>query len=261
VPRDFFTGRHAGLLVPLFSIPSRESWGIGEIPDIVRIACWMDEAGLSFLQLLPLNEMAEGQNSPYSALSAMAIDPLFIAASQVPDLDALGGERTLTDEEQSALRAAREAPAIRYPAVRAIKNRVFRVAFDRFMIDEWGPQSPRAARLTEYIQRERWWLDDYTLFRAIHAREDRRHWRDGEPGLRDRDPHALERAREELAASQAKAARVDRARTQEDERERLAWQVGELRREVAALRGSRSWRVTAPLRRLYEWAGAARKRT
>src|SRR3954469_18642761 len=124
MPRDFFTGRHAGLLVPLFSIPSRDSWGIGEIPDIVRIGCWMREAGLSFLQLLPLNEMAEGQNSPYSALSAMAIDPLFIAPSQVPDLDALGGEDMLTDEERSTLRTARDAPAIQYPAVRTIKNRV-----------------------------------------------------------------------------------------------------------------------------------------
>jgi 4-alpha-glucanotransferase len=200
MPPDFFTGRHAGLLVPLFSIPSRASWGIGEIPDIVRIGCWMREAGFSFLQLLPLNEMAEGQNSPYSALSAMAIDPLFIAPSLMPDVEALGGERALDDEEHAALRAARASSSIRYPAVRAIKNRVFRAAFDRFMADEWSAESHRAARLTEYIQRERWWLDDYTLFRAIHAREDRRHWREWQPGLRDREPRALERASEALAA-------------------------------------------------------------
>src|SRR3954447_2078358 len=123
--RDFFSGRHAGLLVPLFSIPSRESWGIGEIPDIIRIGCWMREAGFSFLQLLPLNEMAEGQNSPYSALSAIAIDPLFIAPSRVADIEALGGVSALTEEEQSTLRTARASPAIQYPAVRAIKNRVF----------------------------------------------------------------------------------------------------------------------------------------
>jgi 4-alpha-glucanotransferase len=198
--RDFFAGRHAGLLVPLFSIPSRDSWGVGEIPDIIPIGCWMREAGFSFLQLLPLNEMAEGQNSPYSALSAMAIDPLFIAPSRVPDIEALGGERALSDEERSRLHAARSAPAIQYPDVRAVKNRIFRAAFDRFMTDEWSVHSHRAARLTEYIQRERWWLDDYTLFRAIHARERGRYWREWEPGLRDREPHALERAAEALAA-------------------------------------------------------------
>src|SRR5919197_5195220 len=113
MPRDFFTGRHAGLLVPLFSIPSRESWGIGEIPDIVRMGCWMREAGFSFLQLLPLNEMAEGQYSPYSALSAMAIDPLFIAPPLVPDIEALGGEAALTGDERAALRDARNAMVIR----------------------------------------------------------------------------------------------------------------------------------------------------
>ncbi len=198
MPRDFFTGRHAGLLVPLFSIPSRESWGIGEIPDIVRLGCWMREAGLSFLQMLPLNEMAEGQNSPYSALSAMAVDPLYIAPSLVEDVDALGGENLLSGEERAALRAAREAAVIQYPAVRAIKSRVFRAAFDRFISDEWNAHSHRASRLAEYIQRERWWLDDYTLFRAIHAREDRRHWREWEPGLRDREPEALDRARAAL---------------------------------------------------------------
>jgi 4-alpha-glucanotransferase len=199
MPHDFFHGRHAGLLVPLFSIPSRESWGIGEIPDIIRIGRWMREAGFCFLQLLPLNEMAEGQNSPYSALSAMAFDPLFIAPSRVPDVEALGGEAALTTDERASLHAARNAADIQYPAVRAIKNRIFRTAFDRFMSDEWRTHSHRAARLTEFIQRERWWLDDYTLFRAIHACEDGRHWRDWDPGVRDRHPQALAQAREELA--------------------------------------------------------------
>ncbi len=200
MPHDFFHGRHAGLLVPLFSIPSRASWGIGEIPDIIRVSCWMRQAGFSFLQLLPLNEMAEGQNSPYSALSAMAIDPLFIAPSRVPDVEALGDEAALTDDERASLEMARTSDVIQYQAVRAIKNRVFRTAFERFMTDEWSPHSHRAARLTEFIQRERWWLDDYTLFRAIHAREDRRHWREWEPGVRDREPQALARAREALRA-------------------------------------------------------------
>src|SRR3954469_5628482 len=107
MPHDFFDGRHAGVLVPLFSIPSRQSWGIGEIPDLVPFGRWMTHAGLDFVQLLPLNEMAEGQNSPYSALSAMAIDPVFIAPAQVPEVEALGGELMLHSDEQDLLRAAR----------------------------------------------------------------------------------------------------------------------------------------------------------
>ena len=58
-------GRHAGLLVPLFSMPSTSSWGVGEIADIPAMATWLRECGLDLLQLLPLNEMAAGQNSPY----------------------------------------------------------------------------------------------------------------------------------------------------------------------------------------------------
>ena len=89
--RDFHAGRHAGVLVPLFSIPSRSSWGVGEIADLARFAGWLRQAGLDFVQLLPVNEMQEGQNSPYSALSAMAIDPIFIALGDVPEFEDAGG--------------------------------------------------------------------------------------------------------------------------------------------------------------------------
>ena len=199
MPRDFFEGRHAGLLVPLFSIPSRESWGIGEIADLPKLGEWMTGAGFSFVQLLPINEMADGQNSPYSAMSAMAIDPIFIAPAAVPDLQALGGEALLTEDERATLARARESASVDYGAVRAIKIRGLRAAFDHFRVTEWNANSRRAHRLKLFLDRSRWWLDDYTLFRALHAREEGRYWREWPEPLRDRVPAALMRARQELA--------------------------------------------------------------
>lgn len=71
---------------------------------------------------------------------------------------------------------------------------------------------------------------------------------------------ALRRAREELAAVERKAARVRAEVLRQEERDRLAWEAGELRREVAALRTSWSWRITAPLRRIYDWLPRGRAR-
>ena len=67
--------RRAGLLVPLFSCPSEASWGIGEIGDVAPMTKWLAASNQRVLQLLPINEMAPGQQSPYSAISAMAISP------------------------------------------------------------------------------------------------------------------------------------------------------------------------------------------
>jgi len=198
MPRDFFQGRHAGLLVPLFSIPSRESWGIGEIADLPRLSGWLEDSGFSFVQLLPINEMADGQNSPYSAMSAMAIDPIFIAPAAVADIVALGGEDVLTPEERAELAGARSAAAVDYATVRRIKMRALRAGFEHFRTVEWSANTKRAHRLKLFLDRARWWLDDYALFRALHARENR-YWREWPEAIRDRVPTALVRERQELA--------------------------------------------------------------
>ena len=106
---DLSGRRHAGLLVPLFSCPSSTSWGIGEIGDLPPLTRWLAGAGQRVLQLLPLNEMAPGQQSPYSAISAMAIDPVYIRVADVPEFAAAGGERSL---DRRRARTARRGPAI-----------------------------------------------------------------------------------------------------------------------------------------------------
>jgi 4-alpha-glucanotransferase len=195
----FATGRHAGLLVPLFSIPSRRSWGIGEIADLPAFARWLDASGLDCVQLLPVNEMADGQNSPYSALSAMAIDPVFIALEEVPEFAEAGGEAALSDEEKRLLEEARGAPSVDYGAVRTLKFRALRDAFALFDTREWRAGSERAAAFSRFLDAERWWVDDYTLFRALHAERDGRAWTEWENGVRERDPVAVEETRTRLA--------------------------------------------------------------
>ena len=191
--------RRAGLLIPLFACPSSTSWGIGDIGDVSTVAKWLARAGLRVLQLLPINEMASGQQSPYSAMSAMAIDPIFICINDVPEFVAIGGEQTLTPDDRARLAGVRQAPYVDYPTVRALKQRALRAAFARFREHEWSHDTARARQFQEYVETERWWIDDYALFRALHEREKGRAWIEWPAPLRNRDPQALAGARHELA--------------------------------------------------------------
>src|SRR6185295_15380957 len=160
--------RRAGVLLPLFSCSSTRSWGIGEILDIEPATRWLAGAGQHVLQLLPLNEMAPGQQSPYSAISAMAIDPIFISLSMVPDFMAIGGEESLSDEDRAVLARVRRAPRVEYSTIRALKQRACRSAFDRFHADEWRQDTQRARAFRSFLSEQAWWIEDYALFRAIH---------------------------------------------------------------------------------------------
>src|SRR3954464_15158963 len=77
--------RRAGISVPLFSLRSRQSWGVGEILDVPATVEWLRSAGQRLMQILPLNELDPGESSPYSALSATAIDPRFVSIRHIPD--------------------------------------------------------------------------------------------------------------------------------------------------------------------------------
>jgi 4-alpha-glucanotransferase len=177
--------RRAGISVPLFSLRSTRGWGIGEIGDIPIVAGWLRSASQSVLQILPLNELAPSESSPYSALSAMAIDPQFISIWMMDD-----GEM-FENAWKRELEAVRSAPRIDYMAVRALKDRALRASFDRFFQTEWSLDTAKAASLRAYATAEAWWLDDYSLYRALRAQAGEQPWTQWPAELRDREPSAL----------------------------------------------------------------------
>jgi 4-alpha-glucanotransferase len=201
-PRQRLTrGRHAGVIAPLFSIPSRSSWGIGEIGDLPHLARWLEAAGLDFVQLLPIKEMEGGQSSPYSALSAMAIDPIFISVEAMTDFERAGGIQALGGDAEKQVAEVRLASQVEYAAVRAVKEQALRLAFDRFSAHEDREGSDRAAEFANYVRREAWWLETYALFRALHDEQVGRYWREWDEPLRDRHPASLDAARARLGSA------------------------------------------------------------
>ena len=191
--------RRAGLLIPLFACPSSTSWGIGDIGDLRAITAWLAGAGQSVLQLLPINEMAPGQQSPYSAISAMAIDPIFISMPAVADFEALGGDASLDQADRVLLAEVRGASTLQHAHVRALKRRALRAAFARFHDAEWPHDTERARALRGFLSEQAWWIEDYAIFRALHAREGERPWSDWPETLQRREPAAIDHARRELA--------------------------------------------------------------
>ena len=193
------SSRSAGVVVPLFSLHSSASWGVGEIGDIPAMASWLGSAHQNILQFLPLTEMAPDQPSPYSPLSAMAIDPQFISLRLLDDFVAEGGEGALDADRARALAAVRARRTIDYPEVRTLKRRALTDAFERFCEVEWAHDTPRARALKAFMAAEQWWLDAYSLYRALRAECGERPWMDWDEPLRRRDPAALAGARGDLA--------------------------------------------------------------
>ena len=186
--------RQTGIGVPLFSLTSSRSWGIGEFADLPAFGAWCAAAGQSYVQLLPLNEISPGETSPYSSMTAMALDPLYIHVPDVPEFLASGGEAALTDAQRAVLVAVRAATRVRYADVRELKRQCLWAAYIRFRDEELPRDTARARDFRAYASRESWWLDAYTTFRAIHAAEQERAWWDWPLGLAYADPEALRQA-------------------------------------------------------------------
>ncbi|MCL2723905.1 MAG: 4-alpha-glucanotransferase [Polyangiaceae bacterium] len=183
--------RVSGVTIPLFSIRTRADWGIGQITDLPVCAEWLMHAGQRLLQVLPANELTDGETSPYGALSAFAIDPIYINVEQVPDLDEAARARVLGSEGHAELERVRNGARVDYRAVRALKKRVLAEAFQRFRTTGLARDDSRARTFRAFIEKESTWLCDHALYCALRASHASWGWSTWPVAERDRDPELV----------------------------------------------------------------------
>jgi 4-alpha-glucanotransferase len=188
-----------GVAVPLSAMASSSSWGIGEIGDLEVFAQWLDEAGCDRLMLLPIGTMPTGQTSPYSACSAMAIDPIYVSVHAMEDFRHVGGMAGLGEDNRRLITEARESTRVRFADVRRVKEAAIGQSFDRFLRTDWADRTIRAAAFAGFTSREKWWLDDYALFRSCETLWPGKSWRDWPEAVARRDERTLGELRRQLS--------------------------------------------------------------
>ena len=129
---------------------------------------WLDRRASAFCSCCRSTRCRRRRRSPYSALSAMAIDPQFISMAAVEDFEAIGGEASLDGRDPRAARRSRGRRDRLRDGPRRQGSRAAPVvrAFPR---PKWASDTRRAAAFRAFCAEQSWWLDDYALFRALHA--------------------------------------------------------------------------------------------
>jgi 4-alpha-glucanotransferase len=178
--------RVAGVLMPLFSLRTPDDLGRGEILALAPMVEFAREMGLGLIQLLPLDEGAPEETSPYSAMSVFAVDPALLSLRGVDGIargSATRARRRLANQHRGGRVAVRAAKL-------PILDRAWRKSRERLS---------HSKEFESFIEQHRDWLADYALFRALKDRFRWASWEDWPAELRNRETSALDGARRELA--------------------------------------------------------------
>ena len=118
--------RLAGILVPVFSLRSENDLGIGDVRSLRDFVRFASEVGMGFVQLLPINETGP-DNSPYNAISSVAIEPMTLncTCDGLKDLQASAFESTMSNYDVGAMNDG----AVDYATVQKLKHELPKINF------------------------------------------------------------------------------------------------------------------------------------
>ena len=179
LPQAFFpiyNQKCAGTLVPVFSLRSKTSFGVGDFGDLKKMVDWVAQTRQRVLQILPINDTTTTHtwtdSYPYSCISIFALHP------QYADLNALPA---LKDEQQrqqfEQLRQELNAlKQIDYERVNKAKTDYLRLLFA-----QEGKKMMASAKFKRFFEETRQWLVPYAQYcylRDKYATADYTQWPD-----------------------------------------------------------------------------------
>lgn len=160
----FETGnpRFSGVSLPVFSIKSNSSHGVGDFADIKKLADWANTTGMSMIQLLPINDTTTFQSwrdsYPYNCISTLALHPIYI------NLESVG---ILKDQElmESLKREGEELNSkefMDYEGVWKSKMKYLRAIYQQEKDDTFAQPG-----YYSFVKHNREWVLPYAAFSAL----------------------------------------------------------------------------------------------
>lgn len=156
---------HHGFVIPLFSLHSKQSYGIGEYLDLLPVIDWCASLGYDIIQLLPLNDTGLDP-SPYSALSANALNPIHISLSSLPYID----QHPILQEALKAVPKMPHSNKVHYPTVRDGKHHFLTLYYQTV-----GKQIIESKDYQTFAL-ETTWLKNYAIFKTLKVTHQWKDW-------------------------------------------------------------------------------------
>ena len=153
------TWKGAGMAIPLFSLRSKNSLGVGDFSDLKLLVDWVAEAGLKLIQLLPVNDTIATNSKhdayPYAAISAFALHPLYA------NLEAIAGKenKSIVQGFKKKLKTLEKKEYVDYEKLMAIKTDALQQLYRLI-----GKASLASKTFHTFYQKNEDWLLPYAAF-------------------------------------------------------------------------------------------------
>ena len=161
------TWKGTGVAIPVFSLRSKNSFGVGEFADIKLLVDWAKQTGLKLIQLLPINNTMSTftwmDSYPYSAISAFALHPLYINLAKVAGKE----YASLLTPLKAKQKELNELAVVDYEQVITIKFAVLKQLYQVM-----GKECLEADDFKQFFKTNKHWLESFAAFCYLRDKYD-----------------------------------------------------------------------------------------
>lgn len=174
---------HHGVALPLSSLRTQKSCGIGEFFDLMLLIDWCKKIDFDCIQLWPLNDTGS-DTSPYNALSSCALDPIYLSLHALEDVNA----KELIESFHSLTHLPRVA-------IQEVKQKKIKWLYTYFQ--KHFSKIRKTKKYSEFVEKHSWLLP-YALFKTLKHLHNDQSWQDWPLDAREYHPKLVDGHQESI---------------------------------------------------------------
>ena len=171
--------RRSGVAVPLFSVYSSRSIGIGEFRDIKYLIRWCKATGMSILQFLPMNDVGD-DFAPYNAVSSFALEPMYIAINKLKNVNLAPFKKEIRKLKKMYTCGSNR---INYKIKKEKLDLLWKI-YNRSYVN-------RINKFEKFKTENLYWLRNYALYKVIKEKQSNKKWEEWEYTYKTKNEESL----------------------------------------------------------------------